>query len=333
MLGCGHFAEKVAEALGVSADEGMKQLFTLGLDERETSSEHSSAREAITREVELLAREIELSLMAAQVQERELWPELVLLSGGGSLIKDLPQALEKTLGLQVRCLGESADLGLLNQLDDQPTEAPLFAVAIGLALKGTGRRIGFNFQAVELRSQSPFVKWRRQLSYALVACALVALGWFGSVGVEIYAKKKGLAQLNQAVEEVFRRTVPEFKGSARSSQYSSIVKTKVNELSQSVALFGAEAKDHSTVELLRGISQVIPTDLDVTISLLTVDSERIRLSGRADGFNTVDAVKNQLAASEDFDKITITGAKAAADGKGVQFGLELRRLPLTGEGS
>jgi hypothetical protein len=66
---------------------------------------------------------------------------------------------------------------------------------------------------------------------------------------------------------------------------------------------------------------------------LTVDNERVRLSGRADAFNTVDGVKNRLVALEDFEQVTITGAKAAKDGQGVQFGLELLRQQLTGEGS
>jgi general secretion pathway protein L len=119
----------------------------------------------------------------------------------------------------------------------------------------------------------------------------------------------------------------------QSSQYASIVKTKVNELGQSVALFGEEGGYHSAVELLRVISKAIPADLNVTISLLTVDNQRVRLSGQADGFNTVDGVKNRLTALGNFDKVTITGAKAAKDGKGVQFGLELNRPQLTGEGS
>jgi len=40
-----------------------------------------------------------------------------------------------------------------------------------------------------------------------------------------------------------------------------------------------------------------------------------------------------LVALEDFEQVTITGAKAATDGQGVQFGLELLRRQLTGEGS
>jgi general secretion pathway protein L len=171
------------------------------------------------------------------------------------------------------------------------------------------------------------------LSYGVVVCALVAFAWLASTGIDIYTEKQRLGRIDQSVEEVFRRTLPQFKGSVRPEQYASIVKNRIDELSQSVALFGADARENSSVELLRIISQAIPKNLDVTVNLLTVDNERVRLSGRADGFNTVDGVKNRLVALEDFDQVTITGAKAATDGKGVQFGLELLRRQLAGEGS
>jgi general secretion pathway protein L len=255
------------------------------------------------------------------------------LSGGGSLIEGLAGALERALGVDVRCLSDLEELDFLGQFGDQITAAPVYSVAAGLALKGPSRRAGFNFQAEEVSSQNPLIKWRHQLSYALVACALVAFVWLGSVGVDIYTKKRRLASLDQSVEEVFRRTVPAFKGSVQSSQYASIVKTKINDLGQSVALFGEEGGYHSAVEVLRVISTAIPADLNVTISLLTIDNQRVRLSGQADAFNTVDSVKNRLTALDNFDGVTITGAKAAKDGKGVQFGLELDRHQLTGEES
>jgi len=328
-IGCGQMSRNIAEILGISVDEAVEKVFSIGLGGEETSALQS----ALISEVESLAREIELSLMAAKAQDRELWPELMLLSGGGSLIKGLPEALEKALGIKVLCLVDMENLGLLDQFGEHIADVPVFSVAAGLAFKGTSRRMGFNFQAEEIRGQNPLIKWRHQLSYGLVACALVAFAWLGSTGIDIYTKKQRLARIDQSVEEVFRRTIPQFKGSVRPEQYASIVKNKIDELNQSVALFGADARHHSSAELLRVISQAIPKDLDVTVSLLTVDNERVRLSGRADAFNTVDGVKNRLVALEDFDQVTITGAKAATDGKGVQFGLELLRRQLAGEGS
>ena len=328
-IGSGQMSRNIAEILGISVDDAAEKIFSEGFEGEATDA----AQSALLSEVESLAREIELSFMAAQVQDRELWPELMVLSGGGSLIKGLPEALERALGIKVRCLIDVENLGLLDQFGENISDVPVFSVAAGLAFKGTGRRVGFNFQAEEIRGQSPLIKWRHQLSYGLVACALVAFAWLGSAGIEIYTKKQRLGRIDQSAEEVFRRTLPEFKGSVRPEQYASIVRNKIDELNQSVALFGAEAKSYSAAELLRVISQAIPKELDVTLSLLTVDNERVRLSGRADGFNTVDGVKNRLVALEDFEQVTITGAKAATDGQGVQFGLELLRRQLTGEGS
>jgi general secretion pathway protein L len=171
------------------------------------------------------------------------------------------------------------------------------------------------------------------LSYGAVACALVAFAWLGSTGIDIYTKSQRLARIDKSMDEVFQRTLPDFKGSVRREQYASVVRNKINELNESVALFGAEARQYSSAELLRVISSAIPKELDVTLSLLSVDNERVRMSGRADAFNTVDGVKNRLAALKDFEEVTITGAKAATDGKGVQFGLELLRQQLAGEGS
>ena len=327
--GCGQMSRNIAETLGIPVDEAVEKVLSMGSDGEAASAVQS----ALISEVESLAREIELSLMAVKVQDREVWPELMLLSGGGSLIRGLPEALEKALGIKVRCLVDMESLGLLDQFGEHLADVPVFAVAAGLAFKGTSRRMGFNFQAEEIGGQNPLIKWRHQLSYGLVAGALVAFAWLGSTGIDIYTKKQQLARIDQSVEEVFHRTVPQFKGSVRPEQYASIVKNKIDELNQSVALFGAEARQYSSAELLRVISQAIPKDLDVTLSLLTVDNERVRLSGRADAFNTVDGVKNRLAALADFEQVTITGAKAATDGQGVQFGLELLRRQLAGEGS
>jgi len=47
----------------------------------------------------------------------------------------------------------------------------------------------------------------------------------------------------------------------------------------------------------------------------------VRLSGKADAFNTVDNLKNLLGGSQHFAKVTITDAKARPTAKGaVQHG-------------
>jgi len=332
-FGCSRLAGTVSSVLGLSADEGMQRLLSVRLHEPSATPDDERTREAIGREIKWLSREIELSLLSLESRERPVGPALVVLSGGGSLVGGLAPALETALGIPVRCLGDFKDIGLFNTFRETPSDLARFAVPAGLALTDKRRQEGFNFQEQELRTRGLLMKWRQHLLYALVAGLVVGLSWFASVGMDIYAKKQQLKQLDQAMDTVFRRALPEFKGSARPTQYPSILKARIEELNTSVALFGADARHHMAVELLRGINEAVPPSLDVTVNLLTLDRQRVRISGRADAFNTVDTVKNQLEASDAFVNVAIAGAKAAADGKGVQFSLDLNRSSVSGEGS
>lgn len=321
MFGSGRLTAAVAEALAISREQASKHLFP---EESDGSSEEAEAGYgALGTEVELLAREVEISLLAAQSPEQEEMAEAVILTGGGSLVSGLAPALEKALGIPVRGLGELDNLGLLGRFEDPSKDAALFAVAAGLALRGTSRSGGFNFHPQGPGSGDRFAQWRWHAGYALAVGALVAMSWLGSVGVDIYVKKQRLARAERNIETVFHRALPDFKGSLQPAQYGSILKARIDKLSQTVSLDGAEGEPHLAVDLLRAVSQAIPDTLEVTIVMLTLDGQRVRVNGKATTFNTVDSIKNRLSASDYFSTVTIMGAKAAKDGKGVQFGLEL----------
>ena len=330
---CSRLARNLCSVLGLPPDEGLKRMLSLRLDEPAGSLDDERAREVISREIQLLSREIEVSVLSVQPQERESGPELVVLSGGGSLIGGLAPKLETALGIPVQCLTELDDIGVYNYFAELPSDLAQFALPAGLALMDNRRTEGFNFQSAELRTRGLLMRWRQHLRYGLVASLVLGLSWLGSVGIDIYSKKRQLKQLDKSIETVFQRSLPEFKGSAGSAQYASILRSRIEDLNESVALFGSKAKDHTAVELLRGISQAVPASLSVTVNLITIDRERVRISGRADAFNTVDTVKNRLEESDAFVKVAIAGAKAAADGKGVQFSLDLQRILSSGEGS
>jgi general secretion pathway protein L len=302
------------------------------LDEPGATPDEERIRASIRREIVFLSREIEITTLSVQPQENEPGPELVVLTGGGSLIGGLAPALEMALGIPVLRLGDLEDLGLFNHFKEAPSDLALFAVPAGIALTDKRKIGGFNFQEKELRTRGLLMKWRQHLRYALVASLVILLSWLGSVGVDIYVKKQRLKQLDKAIEKVFRRALPELKGSVRSPQYASILQAKIKELNESVAMFGPEAGHLPAVKLILDINQAVPPELNVNVTLLTIDRQRVRITGRADAFNTVDTVKNRLAASDAFATVSIAGAKAAADGKGVQFSLDLRRSSVSGEG-
>jgi type IV pilus assembly protein PilM len=322
-VGCGRLAKAVAQALGLSLEAGLERLFLTGIERAGKGPEAEAARLALIREVEALAREIDLSLLAAQAEERQEKAELVVLTGGGSLIRGLVPILEQTLGLPVRSLADLEPGGLLGQLGEGGREASVYAVAAGLLLGRLNRRGGFNFQREGTTAFDLLRKWRREFTYAAVAASLIALTWLGSVGVDTYVKKGHAARLEKGIDTVFHRALPDVKGGLQPAQYASTLKGRIKDLGQA-ASFLSETEQYPTVEFLRTVSEAVPKNLDMTVTLLTMEGPQVRLSGKADAFNTVDNLKNLLGGSQHFAKVTITDAKAAADGKGVQFSMELQ---------
>lgn len=328
---CSLLAGKVAGVLDISPEEAVSRIFSSGLSGFMASPEEERAREAVAGEVKSLAREMELSMLSARPPE-DAEPEQVVLCGGGSLVEGLGPALEKVLEIPVRPLFDVKELGFFNHFKDRPPVLAQFAGACALALRAGKRKTGFNFQAGKTRGLEQLLRWRRHLAYGLAAAALVAASWLGSVGVDIYARSEHLSDLRQATETVFQRTFPELQGSVQPAQYASIFKARIQELDRAVSLFGTDSRQHLTIEVLRDISEAISPSLNVTLDMLSMDDERVRLSGKADSFNTVDAVKNRLQATGSFSRVAIAGAKAATDGKGVQFSLDLERKLSPGEG-
>jgi type IV pilus assembly protein PilM len=330
-FGCERLARTVAARLELPLADGLKRLFSPDPDGSPDATVSTRIRDALAGEIEVLAHQFAMSLQAAGVHERRADTDLVVLSGGGALIQGVRPHLEKTLELPVSCIGDLHGGGVFDQLEDQSRDAPVFAVAAGLALTGARRSSGFNFRGEEFRSKTLLSRWRQHLVYALVAGLLVAFSRLGSLGVDIYAKTTRLAQLNRRIEAVFHRALPEFQDTVQQAQYPSILHGRISQLSQSLSLLHGRGRFEPVVELLRRISQTIPPSLEITIEMLTVDEQHVRISGTAAAFNTVDAVQNRLADSGYFSSVTITGAKAASEGKEVQFTLEVLRPPLLGE--
>ncbi|MBW1982374.1 MAG: pilus assembly protein PilM [Deltaproteobacteria bacterium] len=324
-FGCSRLADTFARSANISLEDAFKQLFAHGFNGQPAGTGKDGSEGEVRQVVQAFAREVEMTLLAAQEQETAAPPELVLLLGGGSLIKGFAALLGEELQLPVRRVTELTDLGVLGQFQDLSNEAPIYAVATAAALRAARRKGSFNLQATAAPSLDPLVRWRPQIIYGLMAAALVALSWLGSVGADIYAKNKQLQQLDRAIETVIKRELPELSGSLKPSQYVSVLKGKVDELKQTAALFGSSVEQYSTVEVLRAISEAIPPDLQVSLQMLSMDQKQVRLNGRADSFGTVDKVKNRLMESPEFSKVNISGAKAAKDGKGVDFSIELQR--------
>jgi hypothetical protein len=81
----------------------------------------------------------------------------------------------------------------------------------------------------------------------------------------------------------------------------------------------------AVVDVLRDMILRIPKTADVDVSSLIFDTERVRLKGETDSFNTVDTVKKGLEESAYFKDVAIGSAQLDRSGNRVRFELIMER--------
>jgi len=89
----------------------------------------------------------------------------------------------------------------------------------------------------------------------------------------------------------------------------------------------------AALELLREISRRAPADVPVDVDHLVVDRDAVRLEGRTDGFDGLEALRRALAASPLLADVQTSDARGAADGKHVLFVLQAARRRAGGTAS
>ncbi|MDD4649932.1 MAG: PilN domain-containing protein, partial [Desulfoplanes sp.] len=89
---------------------------------------------------------------------------------------------------------------------------------------------------------------------------------------------------------------------------------------------GDEQSRASAIKAMGEISSLVDTTFKVTLGMMTLDGRKVRLSGSADGFATVETMKQRLQSSPLFSNVVIKGAKSVGKDGSVQFTLELDRV-------
>lgn len=126
------------------------------------------------------------------------------------------------------------------------------------------------------------------------ACGVLCVGlaYLGSVWAEGYADHRQALRHEEAARAVFRKAVPDARGSFNPVQMESILRNRIG------TLRGGAADDAAfpVLHLLEGMHAAIPGTMNVRIDRLSLDARRCGLSGTAAGYEQVNAVRDALAA-------------------------------------
>lgn len=277
-----------------------------------------------------LAAEVLLTLRSASDGEPQR-PELVVLSGGGAAARGLGRLLEARLQAPVKRISQLDGFGLRAMADGAQAPRDELAVAYGLALRGAPMirpsEAGMNFHAEGAALRRSAFDPRRYLALASAFLLVLVLGFALSAATDIVLKRQRLAELEARLDEAYRKALPDVQPGFTRAQLASILAERVESLRQGGR--DDNAGRASALRILTAISQAVPPDLPMTIAQLGLDETAVRISARSDAFASVEQIKENIQKAG-LGEVEIKGATASADGKGVQFQLEIL---LAGGGS
>lgn len=249
--------------------------------------------------------------------------EQVLLYGEGSRREGLASALELALDVPVQSLDDAPELPLVRDLREQGLEPAAYVCALGLALRGPHGAQGFDFLGGEGTGRSGRLSPKRVGVHLGAAALVIACAWGIVSGLRLRDAHHALDRIESQTTVVFREVVPDVRGTLRFSQYASVMRDRIRSVSGTGP--SVSGPTYQAVDDLLGISRAVGAGREVQFDSLTLDDRTVRMTGTADGFGTVEGVKQELLAVPGFREVTIKGAKAASDGQGVTFSLELVR--------
>jgi len=266
-----------------------------------------------------MVREIRWSLLA--LNAGPLAPGFPCwLAGDGPLFDQLGAALTQDIEVSLHRLGESP---LRNIPPGLRGNVERFAVPLGLALREvspTGA-VGVNFRQGEFAYHRGQDELRRALwgTGTLVAAllALVVANQYMS-----YQQLAGrLAALQAGIRTVFTQTLPDVR---RVVDERTQLKSEIEAAQKRLDILGglAPVSGATAIDVMRTIATAIPDSTKVDTDEYVMDPEAVRIKARADSFEAVDSIKQQLLNTHYFGDVQVKEVKAAQDGK-VDFRLVL----------
>ena len=284
----------------------------------------SDMAKRIESEVEIFCTSVQSTIHAFKWQNNQnLQPEKIFFTGPGALYQETGDLISRFFDLPVEQINLRGNqrIGMENEI--APVwNAALMDNALALALRDEGRAQGFNFRKGEFEIKKQYTGLKRELRTWAVFLIVILAFLSADLGAEYYFVKKRNRILDQEIMEVFRQTFPKIQRIVDPVQQ---MKVAINEIKTSAIADPGMGGDQKILDLLKDISERIPSTLNVQLNSMVVDPETVRISGETDTFNTVDSIKNDLEPSTYFSQVTITSANLDRSGKGVQFEIKLQR--------
>jgi type IV pilus assembly protein PilM len=270
--------------------------------------------------VESFCQETQNTLHAFRCETMEQAnPEKVFLTGGGALCSQMATMFQDFLELPVELIDLAQRNGLKMEGDASEDWDPLVMnSALALALRDVKGKDSFNFRVGKFSKKKRYDQFRGEIKRIGIYAGVILLAIVTNLSADYYVMKKRHNHLQGEIASVFKKTFPDVERIVDPVHQMNV---KIREAKESMLLPSESIVQRAVVDVLRDIALRIPKTVELDVSSLIIDEERVRLKGHTDTFNTVDAIKSGLEQSSYFKDVSIGSAQLDRTSNSVRFEL------------
>jgi len=264
--------------------------------------------------IKQLLDRLEQTLRFFSGKDGDFSPNVVILTGSG--------ATEETAALirrRFRTRAEIADVAATCAVRLDPGigrvwKPALMNQALALALRGSRGADGFNMVPGVQGKKKFFREHVNRLKKAAALSALFALVLGINWGAGLYMDYMYLGKLKQGIAAAFTRQCPDAPRIVDPVQQLQARIDEAKKFARSGAGF---------LDLLQEISRLVPAEIPLLITGISLDGAKVELRGETAGIEAVETVKREIGRSRLFREVTVDAVNQKKDGNRVEFELRM----------
>ncbi len=270
--------------------------------------------------VEGLALKIRQTITAISDRHTEFFsPQKVCITGEALEESDVIQRISLALELPTEQIDVSHWAARFEMNEATPWAPYRMNNALALALLEIDGLPCANFHRVSSPLRNYWNAYRHYIAVPAVLLAIAILIGLSGVVIDSYLLNQRVEKLEAQIRQVYQSEFPQSHATGDPIQ---LFESKINELKkgESGGIYPTRVR---AIDAMLELSQLIPANIDVLLTHMSMGADSLTLAGETAAFNTVDDIKSRLEKGELFKQVTIASANMDKSGKKVSFKLKI----------
>jgi Tfp pilus assembly protein PilN len=182
-----------------------------------------------------------------------------------------------------------------------------------------------NLRAGEFTFVSERAELKRQLLSGGIMVGILLAMLLILFGLRYSDRSQRYQALSASLENMAVETFPELKSLPASSSRVQAMSVRLQEERRESDLFVPLSTDSlSVLDILREITQAVPSDVQIDVRELVMEGEKVRFEAETNSYNAAEQIKQNLLSSGVFASADIPEAKDSLDQSKVKFKMNLQ---------